>query len=128
MCYKLYAANTPFDIKVLCCCVPKEERLLRKLDTNFVKGLKARMRADPVAPGIPPLALHCIDVSKKEDFLEHLAGQYAYEVLGGMHTVVARKELLEEVPGIYCQYTVTIHTHMYVCMIKILVPDETLSA
>ena len=84
-----------------------------ELDTNFVKGLKAHMRADPVAPGIPPLALHCIDVSKKEDFLEHLAGQYLYEVLGGMHTVAARKELLEEVAGSYCQYTVTIHTHMY---------------
>ena len=73
------------------------------------------MRSDPVAPGTPPLALHCIDVSKKEDFLEHLAGQYTYEVLGGMHTVAARKELLEEVPGIFHQISVTyIHIHIVV--------------
>ena len=69
--------------------------------TLLIKGLKVCMCSDPVAPGTPPLPLHCIDVSKKEDFLEHLAGQYTYEVLGGMHTVAARKELLEEVTGIF---------------------------
>ena len=71
------------------------------------------MRSDPAAPGIPPLALHCIDVSNKEDFLDHLAGQYSYEILGGMHTVAARKELLEELPGIFCRHMDS--THTYTC-------------
>ena len=89
------------QIKVSACKMPSPERLLRKLDGTFVKGLKARMKADPVAPGIPPLALQCTDIARKEDFLPHLANQYSYEVLGGLHTISARKELLEEMPGTY---------------------------
>ena len=113
----MISGSTPFEIKVLSCEVPKEERLLRKLDNNFVKGLKNRMRCDPAAPGIPPLALHCKDVEKKEDFLIHLVNQYQYEVLGGTHTIAARKELLEEMPGTYssldtyivCTYANSVH-------------------
>ena len=66
------------------------------------------MKEDPIAPGVPPLALHCIDVPKKVDFLPHLANQYSYEVLGGLHTVTARKELLKEIPGI------DFHLDMYI--------------
>ena len=57
------------------------------------------MIEDPAAPGIPPLALLCTDVAAKNSFLPHLKDQYKYEVLGGLHTVTARKELLEEIPG-----------------------------
>ena len=108
------AGNMPFEVKVIRCEIPTEGRLLRRLDTNFIKGLKLRMHSDPVAPGTPPLALHYRDISKKEDFLKHLAGQYTYEVLGGMHTIAARKELLEEEPGAYvCSPDMHIDSHTY---------------
>ena len=101
----VFTGNLPIEVKVTACKEPKPERLLRKLDTNFVKGLKARMKADPIAPGIPPVALHCVDIPKKTDFLKHLANQYSYEVLGGLHTIAARKELMEEIPGMLRNYS-----------------------
>ena len=36
---------------------------------------------------------------KKEDFIEHLAGEYSYEVLGGLHTLLAKQELAKDRPG-----------------------------
>ena len=36
---------------------------------------------------------------KKEDFIEHLAGEYSYEVLGGLHTLLAKQELNKDRPG-----------------------------
>ena len=59
------------------------------------------MKADPIAPGIPLLALQLTDCreSKQEDFKAHLAGQYQYEVLGGLHSLMARQELVREAPG-----------------------------
>ena len=87
----------------MACHTPKPQRLLRKVDNDFVRALKSRMKADPIAPGIPPLALLLTDsrVSKQEDFKPHLAGQYQYEVLGGLHSVMARQELVHEAPGMY---------------------------
>ena len=82
------------QIKVSACKLPSPERLLRKLDGTFVKGLKARMKADLIAPGIPPLALQCTDIARKEDFLPHLANQYSYEVQGGLHTISTKKRVI----------------------------------
>jgi hypothetical protein len=96
---KKKTGNTPIEIKITNCQEPTYERLLRKLDGRFLRALKERMKADPIAPGIPPLALHCISVSTKSDFLPHLVNQYKFEVLGGLHSITAKKELLEEMPG-----------------------------
>jgi hypothetical protein len=65
---KKFPGNTPIEIKITNCQEPTYERLLRKLDGRFLRALKERMKADPIAPGIPPLALHCISVSTKSDF------------------------------------------------------------
>ena len=73
-------------------------RLIRQLDTTFVKHLKSRIQEDPSGPGVPPVAVLCIDVSK-EDFVERLKDSYCYEVLGGQHTVAAKTELLKENPN-----------------------------
>ena len=99
ICTYVFAGNTPIEIKITNCQEPTYERLLRKLDGRLLRALKERMKADPIAPGIPPLALHCISVSTKSDFLPHLVNQYKFEVLGGLHSITAKKELLEEMPG-----------------------------
>ena len=72
-------------------------RLIRQLDTTFLKNLKYRIQEDPSGPGVPPVAVLCIDISK-EDFAERLKDSYRYEVLGGQHTVAAKAELLKENP------------------------------
>ena len=46
-------------------------RLIRELDTTFVKHLRHRIQEDPSGPGVSPVAVLCIDVSK-EDFAERL--------------------------------------------------------
>ena len=72
-------------------------RLIRELDTTFVKHLRHRIQEDPSGPGVSPVAVLCIDVSK-EDFAERLKDSYRYEVLGGQHTVAAKTELFNENP------------------------------
>ena len=85
----------------MACHTPKPQRLLRKVDNDFVRALKSRVKAGLIAPGIPPLVLLLTDsrVSKQEDFKPHLAGQYQYEVLGRLHSVMVRQELVREAPG-----------------------------
>ena len=72
-------------------------RLIRELDTTFVKHLRHRIQEDPSGPGVSPVAVLCIDVSK-EDFAERLKDSYRYEVLGGQHTVAAKTELFKDNP------------------------------
>lgn len=38
---------------------PKESRLIREPDVMFVKSLKAKMLADPAAPGAAPMVVLC---------------------------------------------------------------------
>ena len=45
-------------------------RLIRKLDTTFLSNLKKRIKEDPSGPGVPPVAVLCIDVQQKDDFSE----------------------------------------------------------
>lgn len=51
--------------------------------------------------GTPPIAAFCKDAHIKgpEDFKLVHQKVYKYEVLGGLHGVIARQELLEECPG-----------------------------
>ena len=53
--------------------------------------------------GTPPIAAFCKDshVKGPEDFKPVHQKVYKYEVLGGLHGVTARQELLEEYPGNY---------------------------
>ena len=55
-------------------------RLMRKLDTTFLNSLKKRMKEDPSGPGVPPVAIMCIDVQNREEFSERLKDSYRYEV------------------------------------------------
>lgn len=42
---------------------PKKERLLRKVDPNFVKALKANMVRDPTGTGVPPAVVFTNQIS-----------------------------------------------------------------
>lgn len=56
------------------------------------------MAADPLGPGVPPLAVVCTSVTDKHSFKEHLKDVYKYEVHGGTHSRAARLALLDEAP------------------------------
>lgn len=45
---------------------------------------------------MPPVAVLCVDVQEKDEFLERLKESYKYEVLGGQHTTAAKAELFHE--------------------------------
>ena len=57
-----------------------------------------RMISDPVGPGAVPLALLCLDKAVKEDFNSRHKAVYLYEVLGGLHTFLAKSQLSVELP------------------------------
>ena len=78
---------------------PPLQRLLRRVDECFVESLKLKLQEDPTGPGVPPLALLCKEEKDKTKFRADLSGQYKFEVLGGLHSVEARKHLVEEYPG-----------------------------
>ena len=65
------------------CQIPPLQRLLQKVDEIFVESLKDQLKAEPTGPGVPPLALLCIDETSTERFREDLVQQYRYEVLRG---------------------------------------------
>lgn len=74
---------------------PKESWLIREPDMTFVKSLKKKMLADPAAPGATPMAVLCKGI---EEFNKKYKDVYKYEVLGGVHTMLAKGELAEEHP------------------------------
>jgi hypothetical protein len=45
---------------------PMKERLLRKVDPNFVKALKTNMIRDPTGTGVPPAVVFTNQMSPKE--------------------------------------------------------------
>lgn len=96
---------------------PAQSRLLRKVDSVFVEGLKMRLKEDPSGPGVPPLAIACKDVGKKEVFQHRHKDVYNYEVLGGLHGAKARQALLTEHPE------ETVYAHVY-CMVYCGLTDE----
>ena len=66
---------------------------------GFVKLLKKRMIEDAAAIGVSPIAMLFSDVENIGQFRPHLKNHYHYEVLGGLHTVTAKQQLMQEVPG-----------------------------
>ena len=108
-------------IPIAKCKAPPKERLLRKVDEIFVSSLKEQLKSDPIGPGVPPVALLCTDVVCCEEFSLRLTPQYSYEVLGGLHSITAKRQLLEEYPGITRQVIIidinlNIKKHIFVCI------------
>ena len=54
------------------------------------------MLSDPAAPGATPMAVLCKGV---DDFNPRYKDVYKYEVLGGLHTMLAKIQLTEEHPN-----------------------------
>lgn len=77
---------------------PKESRLLREADPLFVRELKDNMLKDPTAPGSTPFAVLCKDKQNIADFNPKYASVYKYEVLGGLHSFLAKVQLQQEYP------------------------------
>ena len=64
-----------------------------------MNNLKKGIKEDPSGPGVPPVAVLCIDVQHKDDFSERLKESYKYEVLRGQHTTAAKADLLHDNPN-----------------------------
>lgn len=77
---------------------PRESRLLREADPTFVRNLKLKMMQDPSAPGATPMAVLCKDIDGAMEFNARHKNVYKYEVLGGLHTLVAKNQLMDEYP------------------------------
>ena len=77
---------------------PRESRLLREPDNIFVEKLKEKMVLDPSAPGATPMAVLCKDVRSIDQFNEKFLSVYKNEILGGLHTLIAKHKLKEEYP------------------------------
>ena len=78
---------------------PRESRLLREADPTFVRNLKLKMTKDPSAPGSSSMAVLRKDIETTSDFSIKYKNVYKYEVLGGLHTLVAKTQLMSEYPN-----------------------------
>lgn len=93
---QLYAGIMQLPLKQLM-LLPKESRLIREPDDKFVSKLKEKMVADPTAPGATPMAVLCRSV-EDSTFNTKYKDVYKYEVLGGVHTMLAKSQLAKEYP------------------------------
>lgn len=64
----------------------------------FIRNLKQKMLLNPPAPGATPMAVLCKDVDEVSEYRAKYKNVYKYEVLGGLHTLVAKSQLTEEYP------------------------------
>ena len=78
---------------------PRESRLLREADPIFIRNLKEKMMKDPSAPGATPMAVLCKDADSLDTFNVKYKNVYNnYEVIGGLHTLMAKSQLKDEFP------------------------------
>ena len=77
---------------------PQEAHLLREADPTFVLNVKKKMIQDPSAPGATPMALLCKDCGDVNKFNMKYKNVCKYEVLGGLHTLMAMVQLAKEYP------------------------------
>ena len=77
---------------------PRESRLLREADPTFIRHLKLKMMQDPSAPGATPMAVLCKDIEEVTEFNVKHKNVYKYAVLGGLHTHIAKNQLMDEYP------------------------------
>ena len=94
------------------CQPPRESRLLRQADPTFISNLKDKMVKDPAAPGAAPIAVLCKTVSTVEDFNPKFRNVYKYEVLGGLHTMLAKSQLTSEYPN--CPFHKVVNAEVYI--------------
>lgn len=52
------------------------------------------MLQDPSAPGSTPMAVLCKDKDSVQEFSSRHKNVYKYEVLGGLHTYIAKTEIV----------------------------------
>ena len=76
----------------------KMKRCIRPVDQMFLQALVKKFEKDPSAPGVPPVAVLCTSVNKREEFSNKRKDAYRYEVLGGQHTALARREVCKKHP------------------------------
>ena len=91
---------------------PRESRLMREPDPTFVRNLKENMIKDPAGPGASTVAVLCKNINKPEDFQEKYKIVYKYEVLGGLHTYLAKLQLTQEFPE--CSFYKYVNADVYV--------------
>lgn len=91
---------------------PRESRLLRQADPTFVSKLKDKMVRDPAAPGAAPVAVICKTVKTISAFKHKCKDVYKYEVLGGLHTMLAKDQLSKEYPR--CEFFQVVTADVYV--------------
>lgn len=86
-------------LKITTLAIPETStRLIRSVDTQFLKILKKKISKDPSGPGVPPVAVLCTNVQEVTHFKDRYKHVYKYEVLGGQHTSMAKAELHQENP------------------------------
>lgn len=91
---------------------PRESRLLRQADPTFISNLKDKMVKDPAAPGAAPVAVLCKSVESVTDFNTKFKDVYKYEVLGGLHTMLAKTQLASEYP--HCSFYKMVTAEVYI--------------
>lgn len=96
---------------------PPTSQLLCRIDPIFVQCLKERLKKDNSGIGIPPFAVVCLSVSEKGKFEEWHKDVYRYEVHGGLHGIMARKEIAKKED--INQSSLMVWCHVYACL-----PDE----
>ena len=94
---------------------PRESRLMREPDPTFVRNLKENMIKDLAGPGTSTVAVLCKNINKPEDFQEKYKIVYKYEVLGGLHTYLAKLQLMQEYPE--CSFYKYVNADVYVGLI-----------
>jgi len=92
----MYTGTT--DLLLSNMVTPHSSRCLRPVDEVFVKALVNRLERDPSAPGVPAVAVLCVSMKTIEDFDLKRKDAYKYELLGGQHTAMARKEISKKFP------------------------------
>jgi len=93
---------------------PCESRLLCETDPTFVRNLKENMVKDPAGPGASPVVVLCKDVNQPEEFQEKYKIVYKYEVLGGLHTYLAKVQLSQKFPE--CSFYKYVNADVYVAL------------
>ena len=76
----------------------KTRRSIRPVDPLFLQALVKKFESDPSAPGVPPIAVLCTSVSCPDQYDMKRKDAYRYEVLGGQHTALARREVSNKHP------------------------------
>ena len=71
-----------FELPVTQLIPPSATRILRKVDSTFVRALKGNIKHDPLGTGVPAAVTFTNQVTKVQ-FLESLKDAYTYEVAGG---------------------------------------------